>query len=184
MNGPHVALGCSLMVLGVVACTPGTSERQGTRVPARPAILNASDGEYRVLGGRRPLLLKIDPLTLGSGHLFLGTALMPPGDSIPVHRHLREEEAVFIHRGTLEVSLAGRQASAGPGGTVFIPESTWIGLRNAGPDTAEIVFVFNEPAFAQCLRAFSVPPGVTYRQPSPDSVAAARRACHQEVWPR
>jgi quercetin dioxygenase-like cupin family protein len=172
------------MILGVVACTPGTSEGQGARVPARPAILNASDGEYRLLGGRRPLLLKIDPITLGSAHLFLGTALLPPGDSVPLHRHLHEEEALFILRGTLQVNLAGRQGSAGPGGTVFIPESTWVGLRNAGSDTVEIVFVFNEPAFAKCLRAFSVPAGVMYRPLTPDSAAAVRQACHQEPAPR
>lgn len=168
----------ALPPLGILACGGAPA---GQQVAARPAIVQRAEGEHRILRGRKAILLKIDSATVGSHHLFLGTEIMPPGDSIPVHRHLQEEEAVFVHRGTLEVMLADRHASAGPGSTVFIPERTWIGFRNPGPDTAELVYVFNEPASAQCLRAFSVTPGRPYREPSPDSVQAIRHACHLDV---
>jgi quercetin dioxygenase-like cupin family protein len=167
-----------VLAIGVVGCSR-SSEHPLRK--ARPAVLGAIDGEHRILRGRKPILLKIDPTTVGSHHLLLGTELMPPGDSIPLHRHLDEEEAVFLHRGALDVQLAAQHVRAGAGATIFIPESTWISLRNPGPDTAEIVYVFNEPAFAQCLRAFSTAPGRTYREPSRDSVRAIRRACHQDV---
>ena len=81
----------------------------------------------------------------------------------------------------LEVRVADQHATAELGATVFIPERTWIGLRNLGPDTAEFVCVFNEPAFAQCLRAFSTKPGIVYHEPSPDSARAFRHACHREL---
>jgi quercetin dioxygenase-like cupin family protein len=168
---------CALLLLGVSACGRSPVAQRA----ARPAILQSADGEHRILRGRKPILLKIDPATVGSQHLFLGTEVMPPGDSIPVHRHSQEEEAVFIHRGTLDVQLADQHARAESGATVFIPARTWIGFRNPGPDTAEIVYVFNEPAFARCLRAFSVAPGRPYREPGPDSVRAIREVCHQEV---
>jgi len=167
-----------VLVLAVTACSQPTEHPSAT---SRPAVLAASGGELRILRGRKPILLKIDPTTVGSHHLLLGTELMPPGDSIPRHRHLHEEEAVFLHRGVLEVQLPTQHVHAAAGATIFIPESTWISLRNPGPDTAEIVYVFNEPAFAQCLRAFSTVPGRTYREPSPDSARAIRRACHQDV---
>lgn len=167
-----------LLAIGVLACArPPTPVRPS----ARPSVIGPGEGELRILRGRKPILLKIDPATVGSRHLFLGTELMAPGDSIPRHRHLHEEEALFLHRGKLEIHIADHLHSAAPGTTVFIPESTWIGLRNPGPDTAEFVYVFNEPAFAQCLRAFSAAPGVAYQEPSRDSVQAIRRACHQEV---
>jgi quercetin dioxygenase-like cupin family protein len=167
-----------VLAVGVAGCSR-TAEHQPAK--ARPSVLSATDGELRILRGRKPILLKIDPTTVGSHHLFLGTELMPPGDSIPLHRHLHEEEAVFLQRGALDVQLAAQHAEAVAGATIFIPESTWISLRNPGPDTAEIVYVFNEPAFAKCLRAFSTVPGRTYREPSGDSVRAIRRECHQDV---
>ena len=169
---------CALTLLGSLGCAPS---RGVPPVPARPAILRSTDGELRILRGRKPILLKIDPATVGSHHLFLGTEIMAPGDSIPTHRHLHEEEAVFVHRGTLDVRLGDQQATAGAGATVFIPEHTWISFRNPGPDTAEIVYVFNEPAFARCLRAFSVEPGRPYHEPDADSARSVHAACHQEV---
>lgn len=169
---------CALLLLNISACGRSPVTQQAA---ARAAILQPADGEHRILRGRKAILLKVDPATVGSHHLFLGTEVMPPGDSIPTHRHLREEEAVFVHRGTLEVQLGDQHARAGPGATVFIPERTWISFRNPGPDTAEIVYVFNEPAFAQCLRAFSVTPGQPYREPGRDSAQAIRRVCHQDL---
>ncbi|MEO6056578.1 MAG: cupin domain-containing protein, partial [Gemmatimonadales bacterium] len=167
-----------LLAVGSLACAQA---HPPAHAAARPAVLRADEGESRILRGRKPILLKIDPVTLGSRHLFLGTELMAPGDSIPLHRHLGEEEAVFLHRGTLDVRLADQRTTAEQGATVFVPESTWISLRNPGPDTAELVYVFNEPAFAQCLRAFSTKPGLAYHEPSGDSARAVRQACHQDV---
>ncbi|GAC1650990.1 MAG: hypothetical protein NVS4B3_10690 [Gemmatimonadaceae bacterium] len=148
---------------------------------ARAAILGPEDGEHRTLRGIKPITLKIDPTTVGSEHLFLGTEVMPPGDSIPTHKHRGEEEAVFVYRGRLSVQVGGQRGDAGPRSTLFIPRDTWIALRNIGVDSAEFLYVFNEPAFALCLRAFSAPAGGPYRAPAPDSLAGVRRACHQAV---
>jgi quercetin dioxygenase-like cupin family protein len=148
---------------------------------ARAAIIPAEGGEHRVLRGRKLIALKIDPVTVGSEHLFLGTERMAPGDSIPTHQHSGEEEAIFVHRGVLDARVGDERGQAGPGATVFIPQATWVALANRGADTAEFVYVFNEPAFAGCLRAFSVPHGEAYVEPAPDSAARIRQLCHQVV---
>jgi hypothetical protein len=104
---------------------------------------------------------------------------MPPGDSIGVHKHLQEDEVVFIHRGEVEVTLGDSITRASAGATVFIPRGTWIGFRVKGTDTATIVFAFNTPGFEKCLRLLSAPAGTAFVSPSPQVVAAARRECHQ-----
>ena len=146
--------------------------------PARPAVIAATEGEARLLRGRKPILIKVDPLTVGSRHLFVGSERVPPGDSLGRHHHLHEEEILFLHRGSLDVTLAGQTSRAEQGAVVFIPQATFIAARNPGPDTAEIVYVFNEPAFALCMRAFSSPAGQPYAEPPPDSGNAVRVACH------
>ena len=145
------------------------------------AIIPADGGEHRILRGRKPITLKVDPLSVGSEHLFLGTEIMPPGDSIPLHRHLEEEEILLVQRGSLMIHLGDRVERAGTGATVFVPRGVWIGLMNISADTAAIVYIFNEPSFSRCLRAFSSPPGVGYVEPSADSVAQIRHDCHQGV---
>lgn len=132
MNRCERLLGYCVLGLGLVSCAPA----RAAQAPTRPAILTASQGEHRLLFGRRPLVFKVDPVTVGSRRLLLGTVLMLPGDSIPVHRHLQEQEALYILRGTLEARVGDLHGTAGAGGTIFIPESTWVGVRNPGPDTA------------------------------------------------
>lgn len=145
----------------------------------RPAVLARNEGEARMLQGRKPMWIKVDPKTLGSRTLTVGMEDMPPGDSIGVHKHLQEDEVVFVHRGKVEVTLGDSLFRAGAGATVFIPRGTWIGFRVEGSDTATIVFAFNVPGFEKCLRLLSAPVGTTFVSPSAQVVAAARRECHQ-----
>lgn len=145
----------------------------------RPAVLARGEGEARMLQGRKPIWIKVDPQTLGSRTLTVGMEDMPPGDSIGVHKHLQEDEVVFVHRGEVEVTLGDSLSRATAGATVFIPRNTWIGFRVTGPDTATIVFAFNTPGFEKCLRFLSAPVGTPFVSPAAQSVAAARRECHQ-----
>jgi quercetin dioxygenase-like cupin family protein len=100
----------------------------------RPAILARNDGEARMLQGRKPMWIKVDPQTLGSRTLTVGMEDMPPGDSIGVHKHLQEDEVVFVHRGEVEITLGDSLLRAAAGATVFIPRGTWIGFRVEGTD--------------------------------------------------
>jgi hypothetical protein len=71
----------------------------------QPTVLARNEGEARMLQGRKPMWIKVDPQTLGSRTLTVGMEDMPPGDSIGVHKHLQEDEVVFVHRGVVEVTL-------------------------------------------------------------------------------
>jgi quercetin dioxygenase-like cupin family protein len=145
----------------------------------RPAALARNEGEARMLQGRKPIWIKVDPQTLGSRTLTVGMEDMPPGDSIGVHKHLQEDEVVFVHRGKVEITLGDSLVRAAAGATVFIPRGTWIGFRVEGTDTATIVFAFNVPGFEKCLRLLSAPVGTAFVSPPAHVVAAARRECHQ-----
>ncbi len=147
---------------------------------ARPAIIARGEGEHLLLLGRRDLYITVDPRTVGSTTLMAGLSDIAPGDSIGVHRHLGEDEILFIHRGTVEVRLGDETRQVGVGGTVFIPRGTWIGVRALGTDTATTFFVFNTPAFEKCLRARSVRPGEPYVPLSRTARQAVQRECHEE----
>lgn len=105
----------------------------------RPAVLARNEGEARMLQGRKPIWIKVDPKTLGSTTLTVGMEDIPPGDSIGVHKHLQEDEIVFVHRGEVDVTLGDTIVRAHAGATAFIPRGTWIGFRVEGADTATIL---------------------------------------------
>jgi quercetin dioxygenase-like cupin family protein len=145
----------------------------------RPAVIARAEGEARMLQGRKPIWIKVDPQTLGSQSFTVGMEDIPPGDSIGIHKHLQEDEIVFVHRGAVEVTLGDSIHDALAGGLVFIPRGTWIGFHTTGPDTATIVFMFNTPGFEKCLRFLSSPVGTPFVPRPAAEVAAARKDCHQ-----
>src|SRR5262252_2205328 len=104
-----------------------------------PTVFQADEGDRWMLLGDKPLIFKVDPLSTGSDTLVVGTEEMPPGNRIPTHKHLYEDEVIFVHKGTVRVSLAGRQYDARTGATVFIPHGNWIGVENASSEPAMIL---------------------------------------------
>ena len=168
------------------AATSHTSAATATaasRKP-RPAVIAATEGERRVLrGGAAPLWIKIDPLSVGSERLVLGSSDLPPGDAIGVHRHLQEDEIILITRGTGRVQLGREFYTAGAGATIFIPQGTCIALENIGSDTLSNTFIFSSPGFERVLRAMSSAPGEPAKSLTPAERATAFHAGHAEAAP-
>jgi quercetin dioxygenase-like cupin family protein len=160
------------------AKAPITNSKPVPRQPT-PTVFQADEGDRWMLLGKKPLIFKVDPVTAGSDTLMVGTEEMPPGNRIPTHKHLYEDEVIFVHKGAVRVTLAGRQYDAGTGATVFIPHGNWIGVENVSSEPAMILFFFDKPAFEQCLRALSSRPGETFAMPPPERMAAVEKECHQ-----
>lgn len=62
-----------------------------------PTVFPAGEGDRWMLLGKKPLIFKVDPVTVGSDTLMVGTEEMPPGNKIPAHKHLYEDEVLFVH---------------------------------------------------------------------------------------
>ena len=144
-----------------------------------PTVFQADEGDRWLLLGQKPLVFKVDPVTTGSDSLVVGTEVMPPGNNIPIHKHLQEDEVIFVHKGAVRVSLADREYEASTGATVFIPRGNWIGVENPSSEPAMILFFFNKPAFENCLRAISSREGEKFTMPPPDKMAALEADCHR-----
>jgi quercetin dioxygenase-like cupin family protein len=157
----------------------GSQQPSATRKEPTPTVFQAEEGDRWMLLGEKPLIFKVDPATTGSNSLMVGTEEMPPGNRIPVHKHLHEDEVVYVLKGNLRATLADREYEARSGATIFIPQGTWIGLENASAEPAMILFFFNKPAFEKCLRAISSRPGEKFTMPPPDKMATVQQECHQ-----
>ena len=180
-RSPVVAAAVLLTAALLSASLSGPMPEQGK---PRPAVIGAAEGEQRFLrGGTAPLLIKVDPVTTGSQRLVLGSSDLPPGDAIPVHRHLQEDEIILITRGTARVQLGSERYTAVAGATVFIPQGTCIAIANAGTDTLTNVFIFSSPGFEQVLREVSSRAGAPPKTMSPAERAAAFHRGHAEAGP-
>jgi quercetin dioxygenase-like cupin family protein len=145
---------------------------------SKPLMLEKNEGERRIWREPPPgdFILKVSPKNNGSQHLVMGTEDMAPGDEFPTHKHLEQDELVYIEKGTIHVNLGGSERDLHAGGTVFIPANTWVDIKNAGTDTANVVFVFSAPGFENYMRCDSVLPNERVTPLSIDE----QRACSHE----
>jgi oxalate decarboxylase/phosphoglucose isomerase-like protein (cupin superfamily) len=157
----------------VLACASAWAQS-----PPPGLILQADEGERRTRRtGDFPFILKVDKKNGWSADMVMGMEDLKPGQAIPTHRHLHADEIVFIHKGTAEVTLGEQKAIVREGGTVYIPRHVRIALKNPGPATLTIVFIFPKPGFEDYPR--HVCAGGTV-----DAVDVARGPCADQTETR
>src|SRR5579859_1466034 len=165
-----------LVIVALMACAsplgqaPHAVASPPARVTTKPLILEKDEGEKRA---RRPIqgsspaasafFLKIDPNNGGSRHFVMGVEEMAPGGVIPMHKHLEQDEILFLQNGVAHVTLGGQQRDVHGGATVFIPQGTWISVKNTGSEPIGVVYVFSSPGYENYMRCTSVPAGKPVR---------------------
>jgi quercetin dioxygenase-like cupin family protein len=154
---------CVILLCGSATAPSPHAVGSGSASKVTPLILEKNEGERRVrtsFGNRpTPVVLKVDPKNGGSQHLVLGTEELPPGATIPTHKHPNADEILFLQNGTGRVHLGESVREAHAGATVFIPKNTWISVENIGSEPISLIFIFSEPGFDDFIRATSVPEG-------------------------
>ena len=169
--------------LCLMASTTCLAQSPGAKI----LVLEREQGEKRVRRPREKMpnptsefILKVTPQNSGSQHLVLGTETIPPGGVIPKHRHLGQDEILFLQTGSARVSLNDQDYEVHAGGMVFFPLNTWVSLRNTGAAPIQLIFIFSAPGFDEYMRCSSVPEG----QPAPpqrlDEVSKCAHEGHVE----
>jgi quercetin dioxygenase-like cupin family protein len=158
----NAALKKPLAALCLMASMTCRAQSPGAKI----LVLEREQGEKRVRRLREKMpnptsefILKVTPQNSGSQHLVLGTETIPPGGVIPKHRHLGQDEILFLQTGSARVSLNDRDYEVHGGGMVFFPLNTWVSLRNTGAGPIQLIFIFSAPGFDEYMRCSSVPEG-------------------------
>jgi quercetin dioxygenase-like cupin family protein len=164
---------CAFQIRSAYSSSAATS-----RAAPKPLLLEKNEGERRIWREPPPgdFMLKVSPKNNGSQHLVMGTEDVAPGDEFPTHKHLGQDEILYIEKGTVHVHLGDQERDLHAGGPVFIPAYTWVSVKNAGTDTVSVVFVFSAPGFENYMRCDSVLPNEKVTPLSPEQ----QKACSHE----
>jgi len=105
-----------------------TDDRATAPPPGR--VLGRDEGEHLIhFRDRGNVFIKIGTAT-GSTNVALGTQQVMAGSGIPVHRHLKMDEAFWVLEGSGVVTLDDVPHPFEKGATIFIPRNTWHGFEN------------------------------------------------------
>ena len=97
----------------------------------------------------------------------MGAQSLLPGAEIPVHRHLHQEEVLFVHKGQGRAVLEGRVMTIVPGMMVHVPPMAWHALRNTGTGLLQLTWTSAPPGIEEFFRELSrltSPPNATTLQ--------------------
>jgi len=168
----HRLIVAFFIVLGLLGCSAPSARERSAPPIEHPLILQQDQGEVRVwrpLASEPPaeqkldkithFIIKVDTQNGGSPDFWFGTETLPVGAGIPYHRHLHEDEVLYIVSGSAHVHVGALVGDAGPGAIVFIPRNTWVSVQSNGKTPISLLFAFNAPGFDRYMRCEAVPLG-------------------------
>ena len=126
-------------------------------------VLGPTQGEHLVhWRDAGSIFIKVDPAT-GSDNLALGTQQVAVGRGIPIHRHLRMDEAFYVLEGSGIFTLNDVRHPFEKGGTIFIPRDAWHGFANPDHELL-LLWIMAPPGLDGFFRDSCSPPGVPPKQ--------------------
>jgi quercetin dioxygenase-like cupin family protein len=74
---------------------------------------------------------------------------MTPGRKMRVHKHLNNDELIFIHKGEGTLTLDEQYIEVKTGDVVFVPRDTWHGLDNTSTGNLLMIFQYAPAGFEE-----------------------------------
>ena len=165
MHTPHPnrrSLLAGLSVLGFSGVLPESISEMPDAGKAG-YVLDATGGEHLIhFRDKGNIYIKAGAAT-GSDNLALGTQQVTRGAGIPVHRHLRMEEAFYVLEGSGAFILNDVRHVFAQGSTIFIPRLNWHGFEN--PDhELQLLWIMSPAGLDGFFRETCSPPNTPPKQ--------------------
>jgi quercetin dioxygenase-like cupin family protein len=148
--------------LGITQLLPQGAAKAQAAAP-HGYVLGATEGEHLVhFRDRGNIFIKLGSAT-GSENLALGTQQVMVGTGIPIHRHLKMDEAFYVLEGSGIFILNDVRHSFEKGGTIFIPRNSWHGFENPDHELL-LLWVVSPAGLDGFFRDTCNPPGIPPKQ--------------------
>ena len=143
-------------------------------------VVDAAGGERLIHfrdGGN--VFIKLGSAT-GSENLALGTQQVMAGSGIPVHRHLKMDEAFYVLEGGGTLTLNNERHAFEKGSTIFIPRNAWHGFENPEHELL-LLWLVMPPGLDGFFRETCSPPGTPRKQFTREQLAEIARKYETEI---
>jgi mannose-6-phosphate isomerase-like protein (cupin superfamily) len=114
-------------------------------------IVVREDEGIHILTGRRkvPITIKISKAKHGIDDISFCVEDQSPGRKMRIHKHLNNDELIFIHKGQGTLTLDEESIEVKTGDVVFVPRGTWHGVDNTGIENLQMVFQYSPAGFEE-----------------------------------
>lgn len=131
-------------------------------------VKNANDAESYFVRENTPLTIHISKKD-NIDSISICTEEVPPGNGIPVHKHLYADEIFYINNGSGIFLLEEEEIQIKAGSSAFVPKATWHGLKNTGTELLIFTFGFSPSGFEDYFRQVGTLKGLPFK-PKPQEI--------------
>jgi quercetin dioxygenase-like cupin family protein len=130
--------------------------------PFEGLVVNDLDGEAVLLrDGTAVVRIKIAKSQGAESICFLSESFRP-GDALPIHKHMNEDELIFIHKGSGLFTLGDKEYPITEGAVILVPKGIWHGFQNNGSINIEMRMAYTPSGFEGFFREVGTPMGQTF----------------------
>lgn len=161
---------------GVLASLPKISFAKFSLNNGKGIVVREKEGIHILTGRRKvPITIKISKAKHGVEGISFCVEEQSPGRKMRVHKHLNNDELIFIHGGEGTLTLDEESIEVKTGDVVFVPRGTWHGLDNTGNETLQMVFQYSPAGFEQYFIENGTLAGIEAKERTAEEYAATEK---------
>lgn len=141
------------ILTAIFAKIPATITSQTSIEQPKGIVVHAEEGEHILTGRRKaPITIKVSKEKNNVDSISFCTEDILPGRKLRIHKHLYNDEIIFIHKGDGLFTLDEENIEVRTGTVMFIPRGMWHGLENTGSENILMTFGYSPAGFEGFFR--------------------------------
>jgi mannose-6-phosphate isomerase-like protein (cupin superfamily) len=154
---------------------PKISSAKSTSDNDKGIIVREDEGEHILTRRKVPMTIKISKTKHGVANISFCTEDMIPGRKMRIHKHLNNDELIFIHKGEGTLTLDEQSVEVRTGTVIFVPRGIWHGLDNTGKENLLMVFQYSPAGFEEYFIENGTPAGMPVKERTEEEYAMAQK---------
>ncbi|HEY5748748.1 MAG TPA: cupin domain-containing protein [Chryseolinea sp.] len=138
-------------------------------------VVREEEGIHILTRRKVPITVKISKAKHGVEGISFCVEDMSPGRKMRIHKHLNNDELIFIHKGEGMLTLDEETIAVKTGDVVFVPRDTWHGLDNTGTENLHMVFQYSPAGFEEYFIENGTPVGMPTKERSDEAYALTEK---------
>lgn len=159
----------------VFASLPKIGFAKSTSNNGKGIIVREDEGEHILTRRKVPITIKISKKKHGVDNISFSIEDMIPGRKMRIHKHLNNDELIFIHKGEGTLTLDEQAIEVKTGTVIFVPRGIWHGLDNTGKENLQMVFQYSPAGFEEYFIENGTPVGMPAKERTEEEYAITEK---------
>lgn len=159
----------------LLAKLPKVGIAQSFRNNQAGIVVHEDEGTHILTRRKVPITIKISKAKHGVTGISFCVEQMEPGSKMRIHKHLNNDELIFIHRGQGRLTLGDQGIDVKTGAVAFIPRGTWHGMDNTGSEQLQMVFQYSPAGFEEFFIENGTPVGMPTNERTEEELTITAR---------